>query len=186
MQVVITSAQVDQDTLVSVADCKAHMRVTHAHEDTLIGLLRNAAISYVEEYCDTKLGSYTAEVYLSQFRTVWFTVAPVTAIASVKYQATSDDATWTTLDATLWYKDIRKTPSRIAFRDTPTLYEYALAPVQINCTIGYSSPPAPMVAAVKLLTAHLYENRQEEIAGTITSRIKLGIDALLAPYRTLT
>jgi uncharacterized phiE125 gp8 family phage protein len=186
MQVVITGAQVDQETLVSIADCKAHLRVTHAQEDSLIGMLRDAAINYVEDYCATKLGSYTAEVYLSQFRTVWFTAGPVTAIASVKYQATSDDSVWTDLAAANWYKDIHKTPSRIAFKDAPTVYEYALAPVQINCTIGHATVPDSVVAAIKLLVAHLYENRQEEITGTITSRLRLGIDALLSPYRTLT
>jgi uncharacterized phiE125 gp8 family phage protein len=186
MQTLITGAQVDQETLVSIADCKAHMRVTHAHEDTLIGLLRNAAVSYVEQNCDTKLGSYTAQVYLPQFRSFWFTIGPVSAIASVEYQATIDDTAWSTLSTTLWYKDIRQAPDRMAFRDTPTLYPYALAPVRVNCTLGYATLPPDMVAAIKLLVAHLYENRQEEITGAMTSRLKLGIDALLAPYRTLT
>jgi hypothetical protein len=32
---------------------------------------------------------------------------------------------------------------------------------------------------------HLYENRVEEVTGTITTRLKLGIDALVSPYRVL-
>ncbi len=185
MHIVITGATVDPETLVSVADIKAHLRVTHAHEDALIALIRNASIAYVEDYCETKLGSYTAEAYMSRFRTSWFTMSPVTAIASVKYQATADDSVFTLLDSSLWYKDIRSSPSRIAFRDTPTLYDYALAPVQINCTVGWAVVPSPLVSAIKLLAADLYENRQEEIAGTMTTRLKLGIEALMAPFRTL-
>lgn len=49
--------------------------------------------------------------------------------------------------------------------------------------------PAPIVVndairgAILLLCGHLYVNREEEVTGTITSRMRVGVDELLLPYR---
>jgi uncharacterized phiE125 gp8 family phage protein len=188
MQVEITGAAVDQDTIITVADLKSHLRVTHTQEDTLIGALRSAAISWVEEHCNIKLGSYTARGYLTDWRPAYFPIGPVTAISEVKYQTTADkDYTTdlTTLAATLWYTDEVSQPARIAFRDYPTTYDYALTPVVVTFTAGYTTMPAPVVHAVRLLVAHMYENRQEEVIGTITTRLKFGLEALLNPFRII-
>lgn len=188
MQVEITGAAVDQDTIITVADLKAHMRVTHTHEDTLISALRSAAISWVEEHCNIKLGSYTARGYLPGFYSSYIPIGPVTAISEVKYQTTADkdySSDLTTLAAGNWYTDEISQPARIAFRDYPSVYEYALTPVVVTFTAGYSTMPAPVLQAIRLLVSHLYENRQEEVAGTITARLKFGLEALLNPFRII-
>jgi len=188
MQVEITGAAVDQDTIITVADLKSHLRVTHTQEDTLIGALRSAAISWVEEHCNIKLGSYTARGYLTDWRPAYFPIGPVTAISEVKYQTTADkDYTTdlTTLATTLWFTDEVTQPARIAFRDYPTTYDYALTPVVVTFTAGYTTMPAPVVHAIRLLVAHMYENRQEEVIGTITTRLKFGLEALLNPFRII-
>ena len=188
MQVDITGAAVDQDTIITVADLKAHMRVTHTAEDTLISALRSAAISWVEEHCNIKLGSYTARGYLPGFYNAYLPIGPVTAISEVKYQTTADkdyDSDLTTLAATNWYTDTISQPARIAFRDSPNTYEYALTPVVVTFTAGYSTMPAPVLQAIRLLVAHMYENRQEEITGTISTRLKFGLEALLNPFRII-
>ena len=188
MQVEITGAAVDQDTIITVADLKSHLRVTHTQEDTLIGALRSAAISWVEEHCNIKLGSYTARGYLTDWRPAYFPIGPVTAISEVKYQTTADkDYTTdlTTLATTLWFTDEVTQPARIAFRDYPTTYDYALTPVVVTFTAGYTTMPAPVVHAIRLLVAHMYENRQEEVICTITTRLKFGLEALLNPFRII-
>lgn len=188
MQVEITGSAVDQDTIITVADLKEHMRVTHTVEDTLIGALRSAAIAYVEEHCNIKLGSYTARGYLPGFYNSYIPIGPVTAISEVKYQTTADkDYTTdlTTLAAGNWYTDEISQPARIAFRDYPSVYEYALTPVVVTFTAGHAYCPAPVKHAIRLLVSHMYENRQEEVTGTITTRLKFGLEALLNPYRII-
>lgn len=188
MQVDITGAAVDQDTIITVADLKAHMRVTHTAEDTLISALRSAAISWVEEHCNIKLGSYTARGYLPGFYNSYIPIGPVTAITEVKYQTTADKdyaTDLTALGASLFFTDEISQPARIAFRDAPTVYEYALSPVVVTFTAGYTTMPAPVLQAVRLLVAHMYENRQEEITGTISTRLKFGLEALLNPFRII-
>jgi len=188
MQVDITGAAVDQDTIITVADLKAHMRVTHTAEDTLISALRSAAISWVEEHCNIKLGSYTARGYLPGFYNSRIPIGPVTAVSEVKYQVTEDTdyaSDLSTLDAGLWFTDLISQPSRIAFRDVPSVYEYSLTPVVVSFTAGYTTIPAPVLQAIRLLVAHMYENRQEEVIGTITTRLKFGLEALLNPFRII-
>ena len=188
MQVDITGAAVDQDTIITVADLKAHMRVTHTAEDTLISALRSAAISWIEEHCNIKLGSYTARGYLPGFYNAYIPIGPVTAITEVKYQTTADKdyaSDLSTLAAGNWYTDTISQPARIAFRDYPQVYDYALMPVVVTFTAGYSTMPAPLLQAIRLLVADMYENRQEEITGTITTRLKFGLDALLNPFRII-
>jgi len=188
MQVDITGAAVDQDTIITVADLKTQLRVTHSLEDTLIGAMRSAAISWVEEHCNIKLGSYTARGYLPGFYNSRIPIGPVTAVSEVKYQVTEDtdyDTDLSTLDAGLWFTDLISQPSRIAFRDVPSVYEYSLNPVVISFTAGYSTIPAPVLQAIRLLVAHMYENRQEEITGTISTRLKFGLEALLNPFRII-
>ena len=90
-----------------------------------------------------------------------------------------------TLAAGNWYTDEISQPARIAFRDYPSVYEYALTPVVVTFTAGYSTMPAPVLQAIRLLVSHLYENRQEEVAGTITARLKFGLEALLNPFRII-
>jgi uncharacterized phiE125 gp8 family phage protein len=112
----------------------------------------------------------------------------VTAVTEVKYQTTADtDYTTdlTTLVASNWFTDTISQPARIAFRDYPNVYEYALTPVVVSFTAGYGTMPAPVLQAIRLLVAHMYENRQEEIVGTITTRLKFGLDALLNPFRII-
>ncbi len=188
MQVDITGAAVDQDTIITVADLKAHMRVTHTLEDTLISSLRSAAIAWVEEHCNIKLGSYTARGYLSGFYNAYIPIGPVTAITEVKYQTTADkDYTTdlTTLNAANWYTDEISQPARIAFRDYPSVYEYALTRVVVSFTAGYTTMPEPVLQAIRLLVSHMYDNRHEEVTGTITTRLKFGLEALLNPYRII-
>ena len=187
MQVEITGAAVDQDTIITVADLKSHLRVTHTLEDTLIGALRSAAISWVEEHCNIKLGSYTARGYLPGFYNAYFPMGPVQAVTEVKYQTTEDKtySNLTTLATTNWYTDLISQPSRIAFRDYPNVYEYALTPVVVTFSAGYTTVPTPVVHAIKLLVSTMYENRQDEVTGTITTRLKFGLDALLNPFRII-
>ena len=48
-----------------------------------------------------------------------------------------------------------------------------------------SDVPAPIVEAIKMLVAHWYENREAEVVGVVPAEIKIGVDALLRPYRIM-
>jgi len=63
-----------------------------------------------------------------------------------------------------------------------------VAGIEIDVTVGYggaaSDVPEPLRQAIRLLTAHWYENRGLVAAGTV-SPLPVNIAALIAPYRML-
>ena len=84
MTIEITSSPT-LDSIITVAQLKENLRVDHTDEDTLIEALRDAAISWIEDYCNTRLGDVTAVGYLDSFHGQRFPVGPVNSIASVTY-----------------------------------------------------------------------------------------------------
>ena len=173
------------EQVVTLAELKKHLRVTHALEDTLIEAARQAAIAYVENYCNVLLGSYSATGYLRTWSDSTFSVGPVTSVGAVAY----DDQAGTerTLPAAQVFYDIVREPAQITFRDVPSVEDYSLTPIRISFVAGYAPAdiPEPIVSAIKLIVGHLYDMRTDEVTGTITTRVKLGTDALLSNFRQL-
>ncbi len=173
------------DDIITVAALKAFLRVDHSDEDAYITALRQAAISTVEVMSDTRLGDVSAVGYMDAWAAVRIPVGPVQSITSITYLSTAN--TTQTLAASHYFTDLNSQVARIQFVSPPDLYDDAMHRVQVNMVVGWpeASVPAPMIQAVRLLVGHLYENRLEEITGTITSRLRMGIDALVSPYRSL-
>ena len=173
------------DDIITVAALKAFLRVDHSDEDAYITALRQAAISTVEVMSDTRLGDVSAVGYMDAWAAVRIPVGPVQSITSITYLSTAN--TTQTLAASHYFTDLNSQVARIQFVSPPDLYDDAMHRVHVNMVVGWpeASVPAPMIQAVRLLVGHLYENRLEEITGTITSRLRMGIDALVSPYRSL-
>lgn len=184
MRIEITSAAPNLNNVITIADLKEHLRVTHTAEDDLIEALRAAACTYVEGYCNTKMQSTNATAWLSGFYRSAFPVGPVSDVEQVRYQNTSStaDDDLQTLSTAKWYAEYNTQPAVIDFIQPPVPYEYSHLPVQIDFSYGYSSAPEPMVHAVRLLVAHLYENRQQ-VVDRQSVQIQMGIHALLSQYR---
>lgn len=191
MQVTIGALQTDvsgtalPEQIISTAELKKHLRVTHALEDSLIEAARLAAISYVENYCNVLLGSYSATGYLRDWRYATFPVGPLSAVGDVKYDDSSGSEQ--TFSSSKVYSDTARQPGQINFRDVPSLQDYNLTPIRVEFTAGYAPAdiPAPIISAIKLIVGHLYDMRTDEVVGTITMRVKLGTDALLNSHRIM-
>jgi len=177
----ITAADV-----ISTADLKLFLRVDHSEEDTLIEALRLAAIQYIENYCNLKLGSVSAVMYMDKFPVSWeIPTAPVTAVTSITYNTSAVDVV--TLDTGNYFVDLKRKPARISVINVPSVYDYVYGGVQIYLTIGYeeANVPEAILHAIRLLVGHYYEQRQESISGTIITNIPSGIHSLLNPYRVI-
>lgn len=178
---------VDPATFLGTATVRQFLRLEHTEEDTLLEALRSTAVSYVEEYTNTKLGSVSATAYLDSWRSQEIPVGPVTAVSGVTYKpagySSGDLSAFTN-----FHVDTDTTPARIRFVDPPNLQEYAFNRVRIAMTVGYAADdiPAPMLQAVRLLIGHLYENRTAEVVGNYSSPLILGVHALCNPFRIFT
>jgi uncharacterized phiE125 gp8 family phage protein len=172
--------------VISTADLKAFLRVTHSDEDTLIEAMRAAAIQHIESFCNIRLGDRTAVMYLDDFpQTMEIPVGPVNSITTIEYATGA--ATKDTLSTANYYVDTNRVPARITFINFPSIYQYSHQGVEITFDLGYAEADVPegIVHAIKLLVSHMYELRQPEISGTITTKVKIGLEALLNPYRVI-
>jgi uncharacterized phiE125 gp8 family phage protein len=175
----------DASSVLSTDDAKDFLRVTSADEDALVGALRNAAVRYVEDYCNTHFGQDTAVLYLDGFFNVRVPICPVVSIESVSYYDVGN--TLQALAVSGYYYDLKSTVARIAWNDPPSVYDDTLNAVQVNLTIGHAVDeiPEPVIHAIKLLTAHFYDRRNLVAAGRNVEEVPFAVSALLNPYRIL-
>lgn len=170
---------------VSVAEQKAHMRVEHSDDDTLIGGLISAAREHLEDelVCAIALANWT--LTLDEFPTseVRLDMAPVTAIAAVEYDDLAEGIQQT-LPADEYYLDNsqRRSPAwLLPVLAWPGTYETANA-VRITFTAGYSTVPPPLVIAIKMLASEWYDNRSAA-GDRRREALPFAVDRLIQPYR---
>jgi len=179
------SAPVYSD-VVSTADLKAFLRVEHSEEDTLIEAMREAAILHIENVTNLRIGdrsvSITYEDVYSKFE---IPVGPVDVTGFTLLYRTDASSMTTMVKDTDYYLDHLRKPAQVSLINVPNVYDYSFYKMQVVATVGYTEATVPeaIVHAIKLLVAHMYELRQPEVVGTITTQVKLGLDALLNPYR---
>lgn len=172
--------------IISTADLKAFLRVTHSDEDSLIEAMRTAAVLHVEGMTNTRLGDRNVVFDYSEFpKRIELPIGPLVSIGSIQL-ATSDSST-ITIDSSEYFITRGRNPTVIEFTNVRSVFTDTFKALTINTVMGYTeaSIPAPMIHAIKLLVAHMYELRQPEVTGTITNKLKMGLEALLNPYRII-
>jgi len=176
----------DLNSIITVAQLKEHLRVDHTDEDTLIEAYRDAAIAWIEDYCNTRLGDVSAVGYMDYFYNARFPIGPVNSIASVTYTDTANQTA--TLPTAKYWFDIKTKATRMTFDNVPDLYDDTFNAVQINMNVGYAEAdiPQPFITAIRWMVAHLYEQRQPIISGSLLTMLPIGLYAILNPYRVIT
>jgi uncharacterized phiE125 gp8 family phage protein len=111
-------------------------------------------------------------------------IGPVNSITNVKY-ATSDSTT-ATMPSSDFYATSGRDPMLVSFNNIPSVFSDTYKKLQITVDLGYAeaSVPAPIKHAVKLLVAHMYDQRAPEVMG-VTNKLKIGLESLLNPYRII-
>ncbi len=179
------------ETPVTLAEAKAHLRVTHTDEDTLI----TALVAAVTEHLDGRRG-YLGRCLVTQsweYRIAAFPdcgvieipLPPLVSVESVKY--IDDAGAEQTLATDQYVVDTATHIGQIRRAydvDWPVTRDEDNA-VRIAFTAGFgaaSAVPQPIKSAMLMLIAHLYENRaavQEEAL----AEMPLGARYLLGSYR---
>lgn len=164
---------------VTLSDAKLHLNITDTNSDTLLGAYLLAAQAHVGGMLGAPLTAETWEQSLDGFPcgAIRLLRQPINSIASVKYDV---DGVETTLDPADYRADL---PGGRVWSDAawPTADKLASVRVQFDC--GFSAVPAPLKAAVLLLVADLYANRETKVDATLARNTT--IDALLFPYRMM-
>ena len=197
---------------VATSDQKSFMRVEFNDDDTLIGELIKVAQNNVEAYTGRAITQQTLQLFLDRLpyyrdeklREGVYTAPdlnysadyivlpkpPVASITHVKYY--DNDSTASTFAASNYYKDVESTQARVVLKNGvswPTLTELRQGNAyEVQYVAGYgnsaSDVPTPIIQAIKLLTTHLYENR-ELVTQMSANTIPYTVGQLLQPYRVI-
>jgi uncharacterized phiE125 gp8 family phage protein len=177
--------------VITLSEAKIHLRILAAvhPDDPYISSLITAAREWCELYTERAIGTQTLEIALDAFPNAFVLVPSVQSVTSVKYLDVNNvEQTVTSTDYVL---DNYSNPAWLVpaySKVWPAIYCTANA-VKVRFVAGYdvSNPcPQAIIAAMKLMIGHLYENRQEDVLGNTRisfNSLPMGVYALLQPYR---
>ena len=175
---------------VSVADAKRHLRVEHSDDDLLIKRLIETAVAYVD------VRGALGKAMITQTWAEWFgpnsseillSLGPVQSVSAIKYYDT-DNALQT---ETLSNYHVLGTSTHTVIKPKtgywwPTTSSRSDA-IKIEYVIGYGDTfrdvPSTVRHAILMLVSHYYENRVNELIGTISKTIPFGFEALIDSER---
>lgn len=172
---------------VTVADMRAHLRLTGPDEDAILAEFLVAARHHVERSTRRALITQAWRLYLDAWpdgRIVRLPVAPVQSVDQITVFAS--DGIGQALDAGDWTLERGGEPVRLRIKPGAGGPSAGLNGVEIDFTAGYgaaaSDVPASYRQAIRLLAAHWFEHRE---AGMDTAMASLphGLDRLLSTVR---
>lgn len=174
----------------SLTEAKAHLRVTHTDDDTLIGVYLDAATQMVEARTGRALVTRSFLLSLDEFpdcEEIELPVAPTTAVTYLKYIAT--DGTLTTWSSSNYDVDTTALLGRVVKKYTsvwPTTYPGVPNAVQVTFVAGYAnaaSVPSALRAAILYMVAQMYENRTPVETGVTVASVPMTFNFALDTYK---
>ena len=172
---------------VSLAEAKAHLRITHGDEDAIISTLIIAARRHAEAHTGLALVSQQWRHYRDDWPddgTVALPLAPLLSIDEVAVYG--DDDVKAVVDPAHYYADAASRPPRLLLRGSRVWARPGRIGngVAILLTVGFGAAaavPAELRQAVLQLVAHWYEHRGH----ANPPPAPLTAATLLAPFRGL-
>lgn len=196
---VITQPSVEALTL---DEARVHLRIeaygsplSHP-DDNYISSMITVAREFCEQYLERSLAQATFELVLDDFpaNEIELPMTPTLSVDSISYVST--DGSPTTVGVEIYTLDGYSQPNFIVLRNNQRWPQtnQSVNNVKIQFTAGYTngaSPdtyplPTPIKAAMLLIIANLYENRQQDVLGNTRisfNSLPLGVYNLLQPYR---
>ncbi len=176
---------------VSLAEAKAHLRVTLSADDALIATYLMAARAAAENYTRRALALQTFDqtfdygypcTHDGRQRLVLLR-SPLVSVTSVTYVDTA--GVTQTLNPSQYLVDTVGIEGRIeaAYGVTWPAVRDQMAAITVRFVAGYAQIPEPVRAAILLTLGHLYEHREDVVIGPSANELPRGAEALLFPYR---
>lgn len=176
--------------VVSLIQAKAHLRVEHSDDESLIETLIGVAQNVVEGYTGRFLQQVEGSFYFDDFHEFMnLHAGPNLALRNsnsaegVTYLDTAGRRIVVDLDK--YVLEGKGYPARLRMLDTPSDVESdSLNAVRVDVTVGHTQADRPdaLIAAMLLIIGHLYENRQD-VGQHKTHATPLASRYLMEPYR---
>lgn len=178
------------ETPITLAEAKAHCRVNHSDEDSLITSLILAATEYFDGVGGVLGRALVTQSWRQDYNgfddELRLPLAPVASITSITYH--DADNTQQTLTNTVYELLLDQTGPYVALKtgqSWPSVYDREPS-VSITFVAGLATASIPnrIKSAMKLLVGHWYDNRSAAIDKQM-SDIPFGVDVLVSSYRKL-
>jgi uncharacterized phiE125 gp8 family phage protein len=177
---------------VSLAKAKAHLRVDFDNEDALIRAYLSAAVSHVEKLTGRVLSPRVEEVRLDAFpltgsQRIVLPRDPVQEIVSLTY-LDQDAASVEMVEVDGEFRTVAGEPY-LLFPELAGSWPAPLdesGAVRVRQLVGYEAGqvPAELTAAVLMMTAHLYQNREAvSVSNSLAVEVPMGVKSLCWPFR---
>ncbi len=170
----------------TLADPKAHLRLTASDEDTLLALLIAAARRITEARTGLRLMSQQWTCFFDDWPEegiIDLPIAPVTSVAELAVYG--EDDVKATIDPAHYYADTISRPPTVVMRgsriwQSPGRRVNGIA-VTVNAGFGASASavPEPLRQAMLIMIAHWYEHR----GNAAPPPLPLNAETLIQPYR---
>jgi uncharacterized phiE125 gp8 family phage protein len=188
-EIILTSNPVTPGiaTIVTRAEAKAWLKVDGTDDDLLIDALIATAVTLAGQYTGRTflVGPWTTEFDYFPAK-LKLDVMPIDISSIVVKYLDADDVKQTLADTEYFVRDPGTDDfATIEFNGTiPQIFNKENA-VFVEYDAGYATAPAPVKTAVLMQVATMYENRQNEVIGSIINEIVNGARQLLFPYKLL-
>ena len=189
-QVRITNSYVNAQELVSLSQMKDHLRVSGSDEDDLILAYMNAASDYISSVANRTFrysgGDANVYLYLDRFEH-YSSVRRATNLTLNQVRYKNNEGGYSIMDPSDYVANIETYPATFTIKNAPQdLVEgdnEALYRIWFKGGEPVSGLPHQFRAAMMLLVAHYYTNREAEYVGGITTEIKEGVKRLLTTVK---
>lgn len=153
---IYTRTPINADSAMSLLDVKAHLRIVHDLEDSLIVDLMAAAVAEIEAYAEIAIQAQTITATTADDVTgdVQLPVGPVSDSAALTVQTIGTDGTLATLASGYWLEAGQYPVLRIT--DAPH------ARLRITYAAGFNVIPADLALAIKEQVGRSYVMRGDE------------------------
>lgn len=172
---------------VTLAEAKLHLKQDETADDALITSQIAASREQCEMLTQRKFITQTWTTYWDKFPSRFYLMsAPMVSITSIKYL--DDDGNEQTLAADQYALSPAHEPGLIqkafdvSWPSTRTIQDA----VYVEAIYGYGAAaavPDSIKAAMKLLIAHWYENREEVTIGVAGAEMPVAAERLLFPFK---
>ena len=159
---------------VTLAQAKTQLNITGNYHNDYINTLIVAAT----ELCESETwrsfleAEYTCKVgVVSQYKDILLARCPIQSINSVKYYNTSNVLT-TLVEGTDYILSVDCEPAVLTFLQVPNVSKTKVYPYEIQMTCGWASSdlvPQRIKQAILMIVADAYEQRNDQVTGTIVS-----------------
>lgn len=171
----------------TLAEAKAHLRVTHDEEDDLIGALIAVARRHLEADAGLALMAQSWRLTFDDWPAGDVAVLPIYPVVSVTgVTLFGPDGAGAILDPSAYVLDRVSRPARLAFLyPGGALKRFNGIEIDISAGFGGTGAEVPdtLKRAMLLLIGHLYEFRAEFSPDDQPVSIPVGYDRLVAPWR---